>query len=421
MQRTGREGGGFQVWLRCPEPGRNEKLAWVPDEAEDSGRKVAIEIKGEGGYVWPLAAFTPSRPTLPSHCRRLRQHSHGAPGGCRCPDSSGPQVGRSPFDPEGKGSEEAREAAAKTSTKYRAESNGQGSIIDAYNERATIGEALERMDTPAWASATSGPEAAERYWRDGRSFHHSSNDALNDGYWHRPFDLYCQCEHGGEIKAAVKAAAEHLGLRHLPSSGQSMEEKTQPETIDYHPLTCAQLNRGEIRDSLLCREHYGGWSTMCGGCARKPSKRQPLLIGVRSGDGRIFLGRFKVPEPVAVGFFSGESGLPTLAETLRRIARAAGHDPSGVRNLIVSDRVPQIGSLDHLAAIDALYLNTRSKVIHRPGIHGDGWCRRRQIVHSRAVLRRVSEVCQVRGCTLAFVAPRQEGVGQPLSALGVFG
>ena len=25
-QRTGREGGGYQVWLRCPEPGRNDKL-----------------------------------------------------------------------------------------------------------------------------------------------------------------------------------------------------------------------------------------------------------------------------------------------------------------------------------------------------------------------------------------------------------
>ena len=79
--------------------------------------------------------------------------------------------------------------------------------------------------------------------------------------------------------------------------------------------------------------------------------------------GGYFLGRFKVPEPVAVGFFSGESGLPTLAETLRRIARAAGHDPSGVRNLIVSDRVPQIGSLDHLAAIDALILEHALEVL----------------------------------------------------------
>ena len=51
VQRTGREGGGFQVWLRCPEPGRNDKLAWVPDEAEETGRKCAMESKGEGGYA----------------------------------------------------------------------------------------------------------------------------------------------------------------------------------------------------------------------------------------------------------------------------------------------------------------------------------------------------------------------------------
>jgi hypothetical protein len=49
VQRTG--GGGYQVFCRCPEPGENAKLAWVECETEESGRKIAIETRGEGGYA----------------------------------------------------------------------------------------------------------------------------------------------------------------------------------------------------------------------------------------------------------------------------------------------------------------------------------------------------------------------------------
>jgi len=60
VQHTGREGGGYQVWLRCPEPGRNDKLAWVPDEQEKIGRRIAIETRGEGGYAILPGSLHPS-------------------------------------------------------------------------------------------------------------------------------------------------------------------------------------------------------------------------------------------------------------------------------------------------------------------------------------------------------------------------
>ena len=60
VQRTGREGGGYQVWLRCPEPGHNDKLAYIPDENEESGRRVAIETRGEGGYAVAPGSLHPS-------------------------------------------------------------------------------------------------------------------------------------------------------------------------------------------------------------------------------------------------------------------------------------------------------------------------------------------------------------------------
>ena len=113
-----------------------------------------------------------------------------------------------------------------------------------------------------------------------------------------------------------------------------------------------------------------------------------------------FLGRFKVPEAVSVGFMSGESGLPTLAETVRRIARAAGHDPAGVRNLIISDRVPQIGSLDHLAAIDAVIQEHALEVfIIDPVFMAMDGADAGNLFIQGQLLRRVSELCQERGCT----------------------
>lgn len=49
IQRTG--GGGWQVLVCCDNPGENTKLAWVKDDTQKSGRSVAIETRGEGGYA----------------------------------------------------------------------------------------------------------------------------------------------------------------------------------------------------------------------------------------------------------------------------------------------------------------------------------------------------------------------------------
>lgn len=60
VQQTGRDGGGVQVWLRCPEPGGSEKLAWSPDPSADTGRTIAVETRGEGGYAVLAPSLHPS-------------------------------------------------------------------------------------------------------------------------------------------------------------------------------------------------------------------------------------------------------------------------------------------------------------------------------------------------------------------------
>lgn len=55
VQQTG--GGGYQVFLRCPNAGANAKLAWASDKNSPDGRTIAIETRGEHGY----AVVPPSR------------------------------------------------------------------------------------------------------------------------------------------------------------------------------------------------------------------------------------------------------------------------------------------------------------------------------------------------------------------------
>ena len=57
-QQTG--GGGYQVMVRCREPGRNDKLAYVPDETAEDGRRIAVETRAEGGYAVMPGSLHPS-------------------------------------------------------------------------------------------------------------------------------------------------------------------------------------------------------------------------------------------------------------------------------------------------------------------------------------------------------------------------
>ena len=139
VQRTGREGGGYQVWFRCPEPGRNDKLAWVPDDNEETGRRCAVETRAEGGYAVVPGSLHPSG-------RRYEAISGdfatSPPYRKPWPMPSWP---RRKLDeaPLTRKEMEAREKAAKTCNRYRDESNGQGSVIDAYNAKVSIAEKLE--------------------------------------------------------------------------------------------------------------------------------------------------------------------------------------------------------------------------------------------------------------------------------------
>lgn len=86
-----------------------------------------------------------------------------------------------------------------------------------------------------------------------------------------------------------------------------------------------------------------------------------LAISLTTGG--MFLGYFKVPEPVRVGFFSGECAQSTVAETVKRICWAAGTDYKTLTDLIFCMQVPNLSDPEHIRALRQFIINHRLKVL----------------------------------------------------------
>ncbi|MEI8372472.1 MAG: bifunctional DNA primase/polymerase [Planctomycetota bacterium] len=380
VQKTGREGGGYQVALRCENPGKNAKLAFVPDETQEDGRKCAIETKAEGGYAVLPGSLHPSGRlyecisgdfaeigTVPQAVadalleaarsldeEPLTRKQKEAAAAASLSDSTVEKLRRL--------KEEIAECNGKTCDKHEAESNGEVSVIEEYNKAVTIeAELLARKYT----------KYGDRYKRpggvhgsvtikEGRSFHHSTNDALCDGYWHRPFDVFCAIEHDGKCKEAVKAAALKLGIK--PKKDAQAKAQAAPggtEGDAKEPLPFTQLLTGAELLGLDLRQTFLIKGVL--------AVRQPMIIGGRSktlktsiggvdlnislGSGTPFLGRFE-SQKVVVGFWSGESGAATIRETAKRVAAARGVDLAKTLTHWNFD-LPKLCNLAHLDALEA--------------------------------------------------------------------
>ncbi|WP_407540486.1 phage/plasmid primase, P4 family [Deinococcus radiomollis] len=118
--------------------------------------------------------------------------------------------------------EKPKREPAPTSTPVDGES-----VIESWNAQHPIGEVLERYGYQREDSKTYTRPGKDASGRDVRllenkkgvlcSYHHSSNDPIaghpSDKHLREPFDLFTEYEHGGDFKAAVRAASVELGLQ----------------------------------------------------------------------------------------------------------------------------------------------------------------------------------------------------------------
>jgi putative DNA primase/helicase len=93
------------------------------------------------------------------------------------------------------------------------------SVIAAFNEAHDAGAILEshgyqRIANRRWKSPNGHGLGGVVVLPSGKVFCHHQSDELGDGRAHDAFDLYRLFDHGGDFRAAVKAAAEVLNLGH---------------------------------------------------------------------------------------------------------------------------------------------------------------------------------------------------------------
>jgi putative DNA primase/helicase len=90
------------------------------------------------------------------------------------------------------------------------------SVIDQFNAGHAVGTILEAHGYQRRGDRYTAPDsqhsAGVAILDDGRAYCHHAGDALADGHAHDAFDVYRLLDHGGDCRAAIKAAALVLGL-----------------------------------------------------------------------------------------------------------------------------------------------------------------------------------------------------------------
>jgi P4 family phage/plasmid primase-like protien len=210
MQHSGR---GTHVFFRCQHPHPHEDLAFVADDNEQSGRHVAVETRGEGHLITVapslhangkhyeviagslLAVSLLSQPQVEALLRAARE------------------LDECPFTKQ----QRDQRARAGESRNPRPDVD----VIGAFNDAHSIEQALEGHGYHVDGNYAVRPGGKRKtvYLEGNRSFHHNRNDRFCDGYWHRPFSIFCELDHGGDVRSAVKAAAEELGIDYRTARG----------------------------------------------------------------------------------------------------------------------------------------------------------------------------------------------------------
>jgi hypothetical protein len=225
--------------LRCDEPGQRQIPTCVPDATRPDGRRIGIEVRGWGctAKLYDLGLNPATIPHIDT------AHVDALIAAMRKLDEA----------PWTKTQLEAMQRAMQADSRYRTVLNGSSNAIDAYNKAVDIHAALQSYGyTTLYGNHYLHPGSTQAQAnvsvQGHKSFHWSPNDPLFcNGKGHDAFDLFCFFEHGGDPKAAAKAAATQLCLPPLthtvaasaaPSTPAASAQSVQPpSTPRWRALT----------------------------------------------------------------------------------------------------------------------------------------------------------------------------------------
>ena len=153
-------------------------------------------------------------------------------------------------------------------------------------------------------------------------------------------------------KGLVKLTPDLSGILAQARAASPSEQQSKPPENRFYIWTCADLMNADLSVNFLINDVLVEGQPMILGGAKKVLKTSIMLdMCVALSTGVPFLRRFEVPEKKRVLVMSGESGLVTIRDTIRRISLAAEVDPSVNHNMFICDSLPRLADLRHIVQL----------------------------------------------------------------------
>lgn len=153
----------------------------------------------------------------------------------------------------------------------------------------------------------------------------------------------------GEAQAQAQAEDQEPPEADAPKA----DGDSKPDCkVAYQRLTSAELDAANYRvEFLIDRLMVAGQPMVVSGSKKTLKTSLMIDMGITLATRGFFLGKLPASRPCRVAIMTGESGLSTIQETARRIAKAARHELKKIDNLIWSPDLPKFGDLKHMDSL----------------------------------------------------------------------
>ena len=230
--------GGYHIYIRTAEPGGNSKLAGVPANNRQ-GVHFILETRGTGGYALLPGSQHPSGGAY----IRLQGDLTDAPMLTSEEHEAFLSAARS-LDRMPLKAEEERRLVKD----YERRQGGTSEVIEAFNERYSPADILERNGYELRQGKFLAPDSSSRnpgvsLLGDGELIYSHHSDLLGDGHAHDAFDVFAILEHDSDKKKAFKEAARELGVweentpTRRPAPAASVEGDAAPPDLTQYQRT----------------------------------------------------------------------------------------------------------------------------------------------------------------------------------------
>ena len=183
---------------------------------------------------------------------------------------------------------------------------------------------------------------------------------------------------------------------------QTSPQAKKDDDILFKIWTCPELMQADLNQEFLIENVLVEGQPCIIGGPKKCLKTSIMLdMAVALATGVPFLRRFEVPVPKRVLVMSGESGLVTIRNTIRRIADSIDLDPQEITGLFICDRVPKLDNMSHIAILKKTLEDFHPDVVvFDPAYLMLTTDKPESLFATGSQLSAISLLCQIHGATI---------------------